>query len=159
MLIEPVHEDEREHLLNLAVQTGLFTRDEAEALLGNVLAQLAAGELPAGHAAVACRSSSGTPVLGWAYFAPDPYADRVWNLWWIGVLPQQQGSGAARSLLSHVEQVIAEAGARILIIETSDLAPMARACRVYQKSGYVERGRIPHFYNENEAKVIFSRAM
>lgn len=159
MLIEPVFEKERDHLLDIAVKTGLFTPSDAEGLLGNVLTQLATGALPEQHAAVACRSHSGGVALGWAYFAPDPYAESVWNLWWIGVLPQHHGSGAAQALLQHVEKVAAEAGARLLIIETSDLEPMARARRFYQKSGYLERGCIPQFYSENESKVIFSRSI
>lgn len=157
MLIEPVREDEHDHLLDIAVQTGLFTRDEAAGLLGAILTQSSARELPEGHTAVACRISSAGPAVGWAYFAPDPYADRVWNLWWIGVLPDHHGGGAARALLAYVERAAAAAGARLLIIETSDQALLARARRFYEKAGYVERGRIPQFYAEHEAKVIFSR--
>lgn len=159
MIIEPVHQGEQEHLLDLAVQTGLFTRDDAEGLLGNVLEELFAGALPIGHAAVACRNTKGEPASGWACFAPDPYADQVWNLWWIGVAPENQGSGAGSALLAHAESSAAEAGARLLIIQTSDQPPMARARRFYEKSGYSQRGTIPQFYSENEAKIIFSRTI
>lgn len=157
MYIEAVQADERDHLLEIAVQTGLFTPGDAEGLLGGVLTGLAGGLLPEGHAAVTCRRAPDAPAAGWSYFAPDPYADRVWNLWWIGVLPHEQGGGVAAALLSHVERVAAAHGARLLIIETSDLEPMGRARRFYEKFGYVERGRIPQFYGLDEAKVIFSR--
>jgi ribosomal protein S18 acetylase RimI-like enzyme len=159
MLIEPVHSNERQSLIDLAVMTGLFGTEDAEGLLGSVLDALAAGSLPDGHAAIVCRAMAGAPPLGWSYFAPDQYADRVWNLWWIGVLPEHQGTSAAHALLSHVESTAAQSGARILIIETRDLGPMARARRFYVKRGYTERGRIPDFYAENESKVIFSRSI
>lgn len=159
MKVESVQPAQRTELLDLAVETGLFTPEDAEGLLGGILSALASGELPEGHTAVACRLVSDGPIVGWSYFAPDPYADRVWNLWWIGVLPEHQGSGVGDVLLGHVQQAALAAGARILIIETSDLEPMARARRFYAKAGYSERGRIPDFYSDGEAKVIFSRRL
>ena len=32
--------------------------------------------------------------LGAAYVAPEPFADRVWNLYFLGVAPEAQGRGA-----------------------------------------------------------------
>jgi ribosomal protein S18 acetylase RimI-like enzyme len=158
MIVEPVRADERESLLGLAVHTGLFTAEDAEGLLGGVLDALAAGELPDGHTAVACRESPKGPAAGWAYFAPDQYAEQVWNVWWIGIGPDRHGTGAAQVLLSHVEQTALASGARVVVIETSDQDPMARARKFYVKVGYTERGRIPDFYAEGESKVLFSKS-
>lgn len=159
MIIESVSEGERQTLLNIAVGTGLFTVDDAEALLGSVLTELARGNLPDGHAAVCWRPHVGAPAAGWAYFAPDAFAAQVWNLWWIGVLPEFRGSGAGAALLAHAERVAHAAGARILVIETSDQPVLARAQRFYITGGYAERGRIPDFYGDGEAKVVFSRRL
>lgn len=159
LLIKPVRSEERAILLALAVETGLFLSEEAEGLLGTVLDELHAQSLPAGHAAVTCRRSSEEAAVGWAYFAPDPYAEQVWNLWWIGVLPGHHGSGAASALLAHVEHAASQAGARVVVIETSDLDSTGRARNFYVKSGYRERGRIPDYYGQDESKVIFSRSL
>ncbi|MCU0633749.1 MAG: GNAT family N-acetyltransferase [Gemmatimonadaceae bacterium] len=159
MIIAQVQEHERAALLDLAVSTGLFTSEDAEGLLGEVLRALAAGTLPAGHAAVACRGTLDGPAIGWAYYAPDPYAAQVWNVWWIGVTPRHHGGGVGRALLSHVEDVAAASGARVIVIETSDQEGLARARRFYVKHGYGERGRIPDFYADGESKVIFSRSL
>ncbi len=159
MIIEPVSKDERAALLLLATATGLFSPEEAEGLLGPVLDSLARNDLPEGHAAVVCRQAKGTPAIGWSYFAPDPYAAGVLNLWWIGVHPAAQGSGAGKALLSHVEDVAAKGGSRVIVIETSDQPPLARARAFYVKAGYSERGRIPDFYGSGEAKVVFSRSL
>jgi GNAT superfamily N-acetyltransferase len=75
------------------------------------------------------------------------------------VLPSHHGTGVARTLLTHVAKAAARAGARILIIETSDQAPMARARHFYLKSGYEQRGEIPDFYAQGESKIIFSGAL
>lgn len=159
MIITPVQQNEKEVLLSLAVSTGLFTPEDAASLLGGVLDSLAAGELPEGHAAIACRESGDGKVMGWSYFAPDPYADGVWNVWWIGLSPDYYGCGAGQLMLSYIEQKAVTSGARVMVIETSDQAALERARSFYLKHGYAERGRIPDFYAEGDAKVIFSRSL
>lgn len=151
--------DETEQLLALAVETGLFTPEDAEALLGSVLAGYLAGGLGEGHECrVYADPDSGQPV-GWTYYAPDQYAANVWNLWWIGVQPSRHGTGAGRALLHHAELQATAAGARLLIIETSSLPPMGRARRFYEREGYMECGRIPDFYGEGDNKVIFAKRL
>jgi len=157
MLIDPVATDERAHLLRLATRTGLFDEVEAESLLGGVLDAIKATKLPKGHQAFSCRKDKGRVAVGWCYFAPDDHAAGVWNLWWIGVDPQEHGTEAGRAMLAHVEQSVVVSGGRLLIIETSDSEALARARHFYKRAGYKDCGRIPHFYAENEAKIIFAR--
>lgn len=159
MVIEPVEIVERVALLNIAFQTGLFAPDEAEALLGSTLDGLADGSLPDTHRAVVCRHAPAGNALGWSYFAPDAYAEGVWNIWWIGVAPDHHGRGVAQTLLLHIEEAIVQSGGRVIVIETSDQQPMARARRFYEKSGYSECGRIPDFYGNGDAKIIFARSI
>lgn len=85
-------------LLAVAVQTGLFEPAEAAALLGGVLAGLHAGRLGEGHAAQVWTDAAGAP-RAWTYFAPDPHAGGVWNLWWIGAAPALPGRAWARRCL------------------------------------------------------------
>lgn len=159
MKIEPVQARDRRRLLDVAIATGLFEPEDAEMLLGGILTALEDGSLSDGHAAVACIDTGAAVPAGWCYFAPDPHADAVWNLWWIGVAPEAQGSSAGAALLAHAEEEARRHNARILVIETSDAESTARARRFYEKSGYEERGRIPSFYGPREAKVIFSRPL
>lgn len=159
MVITPVQASEKEELLDLAVRTGVFSPSDAEGLLGDVLDSLSAQELPEGHVAVACRASTGEKILGWSYFAPDPYAEGVLNVWWIGADPLQHGCGVGSALLSHVETEARMSGIRVVVIETSDQPLLARAQAFYAKRGYTECGRIPDFYALGDAKVIFSRTL
>ena len=158
MVIEPANIVERAALIHIALRTGLFSSEEAEALLGSTLDGLANGSLPAYHQAVVCRRAQSAEVLGWSYFAPDAYAEGVWNIWWIGVAPHHHGRGVAQALLSHIEETIVHSGGRVIVIETSDQQPTARSRRFYEKSGYRECGRVPDFYGPGEAKVIFARS-
>jgi ribosomal protein S18 acetylase RimI-like enzyme len=157
MNLQPASAADRSTLLEVAVSTALFTTEDAEALLGGILDQLQSHRLPAGHAAVACRSVVDGPIVGWTYFAPDQHADGVWNVWWIGVAPDSHGSGAGSLLLLHAEAEAAAAGARLVVIETSSLDSQARARRFYAREGYLECGVVPDFYAEGDHKVIFAR--
>jgi ribosomal protein S18 acetylase RimI-like enzyme len=157
MRIEPVAIQNRGALLSIAVSTGLFTSEEADFLLGGVLDRLSSGELPDGHQAFACRPEPGASLIGWTYFAPDQHASGVWNLWWIGVHPGSHGTGVGLQLLHHAEKIVASHGGRVLVVETSDAVALARARRFYEVEGYRECGRIPDFYAEGEAKVLFAR--
>jgi ribosomal protein S18 acetylase RimI-like enzyme len=159
MLINSVTPQERARLLGLATSTGLFSEEEAESLLGGVLDGIKAKELPEGHQAFSCRKQPDGPAVGWCYFAPDDHAVGVWNLWWIGVDPEEHGTDAGRAILAHVEECVVGSGGRLLVIETSDSEALARARRFYTRAGYKDCGRIPHFYAENEAKVIFARRL
>jgi ribosomal protein S18 acetylase RimI-like enzyme len=159
MRIEPVDPRERAHLLEVAVGTGLFTPQEAESLLGDVLDGISSAGMQAGHEAACCRSEENGVALGWCYFAPDDHAQGIWNLWWIGVAPDHHGCGVGKALLKHAERRAVTQGGRILIIETSDSDRLSRARRFYASNGYTECGRIPHFYSEDESKVIFSRRL
>lgn len=157
MNVRAVDIADRSALVGVAVRTGLFSQDEAELLLGGVLDQLIRGSLPPGHAALACRDAAGEHVIGWTYFAPDQHADGVWNVWWLGVVPEALGTGAGALLLRAAEASALSGGARIVVVETSSKDSTARARRFYWKEGYAECGVVPDFYGVGDHKVIFSR--
>jgi ribosomal protein S18 acetylase RimI-like enzyme len=150
---------ERSALLALAVETGLFSADEADALLGGVLDAFAAGTLDAEHTVRTIRVHPESPIAGWSYYAPDAFASGVWNVWWIGFAPSAHGSGLARELLHHIESSLVSSGARVVVIETSDQPPLARARRFYAREGYRVCGRVPDFYGNGDGKVIFAKTL
>lgn len=101
-------------LLDVAVATGLFEPAAAAVLLGTVLADLHAGRLGAGHTVTVWAAGADCPPEGWVYFAPDAYAEQVWNLWWIGVTPASHRQGIGRALLDSVEAHVTSNGGRLL---------------------------------------------
>ncbi len=143
-------------LVALGVATGLFTDDEADLLLRGVLDDLHGGHLGVDHHAVVWSEEDGAPPAGWAYFALSEKADRVWDLWWIGVDPARHGKGGGDALMDAVEREVRARGGRLLIIETSALPPTARARRFYERRGYAACGRVPDFYADGDDKVIYA---
>ena len=113
------------------------------------------------HRFVVNEAADGS-VIGAAYFAPEPFSDRMWNLYFIAVHPSQQGNGIGAALLDHVERHLREAGpdaAQVLIVETSSTDQYARTREFYPKQGYVEEARVRRFYGPQDDKVVYWKAL
>ena len=61
--------------------------------------------------------------------------------------------------MQHVEQILAEQGERVLLIETSGLDAFERTHNFYRKIGYEEEARIREFYAASEDKIVFRKAL
>jgi ribosomal protein S18 acetylase RimI-like enzyme len=103
-----------------------------------------------------------TTVVAAAYFAPEPFSDRVWNLYFIAVAPRQQGHGTGGALLDHIEEQLRARGrdaARILLIETSSRDEYAATRAFYRRHNYDEEARIRGFYGPGDDKVVFWKSL
>ncbi|MGF1493068.1 MAG: GNAT family N-acetyltransferase, partial [Microcoleaceae cyanobacterium] len=86
--------------------------------------------------------------VGVAYCAPEPMADRVWNLFLIAIHPERQGQGRGRALLQYIEQLLVVKGGRLLLVETSSLESFERTREFYRKCGYEEEARTGLFHSK-----------
>lgn len=98
-------------------------------------------------------------VVGVAYVAPERMTEGTWNLYLIAIHPERQRQGRGVALLSHVEQVLASRGERILLVETSGLESFEYVRSFYRKSGYDEEARIREFYKAGDDKIIFRKVL
>lgn len=147
-------------LLSLAVSTGLFSEQDAQFIFGDILERLTAGKLLDNeHIIAAFEDDSLEQLLAWAYFAESSKAPQVWDLWWIGTHPTQQGKGIGASLLNRVEEDVKSSDGRLLIIETSAIESMHYVRSFYTKMGYLNCGTIPDFYAAGEGKVTFAKSL
>lgn len=127
---------------------GLFPSD----LLAAMAAPALRGDAPDDLWFVAL---DGDATCAIAYCAPERMTDGTWNLLLIAVRQDRQGQGLGAALTRHVEQVLSDRGARILLVETSGTEAFARTRAVYRRLGYAEAGRIPEFYAAGDDKVVF----
>ena len=101
----------------------------------------------------------GTRIAATAYYAPERMTDGTWNLYLLAVHPDHQGRGGGAALVRYVEQDLREAGARVLLIETSGVPDFAGQRAFYTGLGYHEEARIRDFYESGDDKVIYWKAL
>lgn len=89
------------------------------------------------------------------YYAPERMTEGTYNLYLIAVDAALQSKGIGAALMAYVEKVLATAGHRILLVETSDLPEFQRTRNFYTRIGYTEEARIREFYGAGEGKVVF----
>ena len=90
---------------------------------------------------------------------PTPGTDRTYDLYWIAVDPALQGAGGGTVLLAEVERVLAGAGARMLVVETSSRPEYAATRGFYSRRGCVEAARVRAFYAPGDDRVIFTKRL
>ncbi|MDJ0771763.1 MAG: GNAT family N-acetyltransferase [Ilumatobacter sp.] len=101
-------------------------------------------------------------VAGAAYYAPEPFADRMWNLYFLATAPDRHGAGVGSALMNHVLGNLRAVGvdlARTLIVDTSSLDGYDGARRFYRSKGFVEEARVRDFYGPGDHKVTFWKSL
>lgn len=95
---------------------------------------------------------------GAAYLGPEP-SPGVWNLLFLGVLPEARRRGVARALVAEAERRSLARGGRMLLIDTSTSAPMAAARALYPALGYERVAHIPDYWAPGDGKLTFRRSL
>lgn len=98
-------------------------------------------------------------LVGVAYVAPERMTEGTWNLYLIAVHPDRQRQGRGKTLLKHVEQMLATRGERILLVETSGTEDFEYVRTFYRKSGYTEEARVRDFYTAGVDKIIYLKSL
>jgi ribosomal protein S18 acetylase RimI-like enzyme len=151
--------DDVDVVRRLALDNGLFAPDEM-AGFDEILAGSLDGSLDQ-HCWIVLEDEE-LGVAGAAYYAPEPFGDRVWNLYFLAVAADQHRSGAGGALIGHVDVELRRRGeeeARVLIVETSSLDGYEAARRFYRKHGFDEEARVREFYGPGDDKVVFWKSL
>jgi ribosomal protein S18 acetylase RimI-like enzyme len=147
--------DDATALIALAEATGLFEPNQTEDL-AQMLDQHFSGETD--NQDLWFTDDENEPV-GVAYVAPERMTEGTWNLYLIAVHPDRQRQGRGKALLRYVEQMLAERGERVLLVETSGLKNFEYVRAFYRKSGYDEEARIREFYKAGDDQIVFRKAL
>ncbi|MEM7323379.1 MAG: N-acetyltransferase [Actinomycetota bacterium] len=143
-----------DQIKRLALDNNMFEPDEM-GVFDEMLSGFFDGSLDDHRWLVA---GDGETVAAAAYVAPEPFADRMWNLYFIATAPDQHGSGAGTTLIEHVQDQLRRLGdglARTLIVDTSSLDDYEQARAFYTRRGFEEEARIRDFYGPGDDKVTF----
>lgn len=153
-MIRPTLPADTDALVELARDTGVFKPMEIDTLR-EVLDDYHAENAALGHRAFTMLQDG--QIVGFAYHAPAAMTDRTWYLYWIAVRKGQQGGGYGGQLLRAVEDDVANAGGRILVIETSSLPHYELTRRFYLKHGYDREAILRDFYTDGDDMVVFRK--
>lgn len=162
--IRPAQNTDATTIEAIAVAAGMFTPEEAT-MLGEMLeasqSETLGGETGPEAYWLVAQDAAGE-LLGAAYVSVEPFADRMWNLYFIAVQPSHQGTGVGTHLMRHVEKTLCGRGsdaARTLVVETSSTEQYARTRQFYRGLGYDEEARIRQFYGPNDDKIVFWKCL
>lgn len=101
----------------------------------------------------------GRQLLGYACYGLVPCSTVSWDLYWIAVDPELQGSGLGRRLLATVESRVRAAGGLALYAETSG-RPRYRPTRAfYGRAGFKESAVFDDFYARDDDKIVFVKRL
>lgn len=98
-------------------------------------------------------------LVAFSCHGPTPGTDRTYDLYWIAVDPALQGAGGGTTLLAEVERMLAEDGARMLVVETSSRPEYVATRAFYSHRGYDEAARVRAFYAPGDDRVIFTKRL
>jgi GNAT superfamily N-acetyltransferase len=139
----------------LAVDNAMFAPEDLDALDETFTGYLDGSLVE--HRWIVVEDPAGV-IAGAAYYAPEPFADRVWNLYFLAVRPVRHRTGIGHALVSHTERSLRGAGdtvARVLIVETSSTDPYQPARRFYAREGFDQEAVIREFYGPGDNKIVF----
>jgi ribosomal protein S18 acetylase RimI-like enzyme len=137
-------------VVDLVVAAGMFEPDEAAFLAEGAL-------LPDGSGATCLveDADDGAGLAAVVFWRPEDGADGGWDLTMLAVRPDLQGGGRGTRLVRHVEQVLREQGARLLLVRTSGTAQYDRTRDFYRRLGHVEHARVPDYWSDGDDLVLF----
>jgi ribosomal protein S18 acetylase RimI-like enzyme len=99
----------------------------------------------------------GGDLIAYVCYGPTPCTQGTYDLYWIAVAPAAQNAGAGTILLQEVERRLAEADARLVIVETSSQSLYQPTRAFYLRKGYIEVARVPDFYADGDDRLIFAK--
>ena len=98
-------------------------------------------------------------LAGFACYGPTPGTDRTYDLYWIAVHPDAQGSGSGTILLNEVERRLRGLNARMVVVETSSRSDYKDTRGFYLRRGYVESARARDFYAPADDRITYTKRL
>lgn len=150
--LRPVARAHRARLEQLTRATGLFREEEVGTAV-ELLDESLAGDDDYRFAG----AFDGDALIGFACWGPTPGTAGTWDLYWIVVDRDRQGSGIGTRLLGEVERRLTADGGRLVVVETSSRADYAATRGFYEARGYTRAAIIPGYYAPGDDLVVYTK--
>ncbi len=157
MRIRAIERKDRPHLLAILQAQEHFKPQEITVALELIDIALEQARQEDYH--IRCLETPEGRVQGYVCYGKAPLTDAVYDIYWIVVHPSFWNRGMGSALLRHAEEEMRDRQARLLLIETSSLAPYAAPRGFYQRHGFEEISRVPNYYALGEHKLIYGKTL
>jgi ribosomal protein S18 acetylase RimI-like enzyme len=97
-------------------------------------------------------------LAGWVCWGATPCTVGTYDLYWMVVDPELQGSGIGTALLHEMERRLAGI-ARLIVVETAGRPDYTGTRAFYRARGYSIVATIPDFYAPGDDQVVFVKAV
>jgi ribosomal protein S18 acetylase RimI-like enzyme len=98
-------------------------------------------------------------TAGYVCYGPILVTDRRYDLYWISVKKELRQKKIGSLLLVNAEKNIKSLGGAAIYIETSSLQIYLQSRQFYIKHGYHEVARIPDYYADDDARVVYMKKL
>ncbi len=154
-MVRPLKRQDRQRVLEIVQATKMFTTDEILIAREQVDIFLDQPE-QRDYFLVVVEDGQGR-VAGYLSYGPTPLTVGTYDLYWMAVAPEAQGRGYGRELVLWLEKLVAGAGGRLILIETSSQPKYEKTQGFYLGLGYAEASRIPDFYRAGDSRITYTK--
>ncbi len=151
-----VRREDGEVIRDIVSSTGVFRPDEIGIAVELLEERLRVGLASGYHFIFAEREGR---TLGYSCYGPVPLTLHSYDLYWIAVRKETQGTGIGKILLERSEAAIGELGGRKVYIETSSKEMYRGTRRFYEQCGYLAEATLREFYSPGDDKVIYVKSI
>lgn len=148
--------EDRAAIQAILQSTGFFYPAEIEVALELIDGWFVNRENSEYHLIVA---ESAGQVIGYSCLGPTACTQSTWDLYWIAVSPDTQGSGIGRQLMVASEDLARRHGATRMYIDTAGREQYVPTRAFYERCGYKVAATLPDFYAPGDAKVVFLKVL
>ncbi len=154
LTIRRISAEDRDMILSILEKTEFFRPNElkiAEEVLDDSIAKGPGGDYQSFTAV------DNGKVVGWICFGQTPCTLGTFDVYWVAVAPEQQGSGIGAELMSYITEIIKNKDGRLIVVETSGLEKYVSTQKFYEKLGYRVACRVKDFYAAGDDKLIYTK--
>ena len=154
-MIEPAQPKDAAAIHHVAENAGVFSEKEIRSV-DEMLDAFFNPTPDDDHTFIVYRDETNA-VLGLACYGPTPFADRIWELYWICVERTHQRNHVGHALMESIWAELSAQTARALYLETSDSDAYRPAREFYEREGFKDVAHLNDFYAHGEGKIIFRK--
>jgi D-alanine-D-alanine ligase len=140
---------------NITESTGFFYPDEVDITVGIATEHLKKG-LQSRYNFLFADSEEGQ-TIGYACFGLIPCTRRSFDIYWLAVHKEFQGSGIGKILIAAVEKNVLCLGGKTVYLDTASRPLYEPTRQFYLRCNYVAEALLKDFYDYGDDKIIFAK--